>query len=481
MLAAALRGLTVLMLVVFALLPAGCQGQARSTFPGPALAPSQPSGNLQEVAPPGAVRQLQQRLAGRQPRVNILSPANGGLLPNGPWALTVAVEDWPLVDAGPLGIGPHLVVQLDGEPPIRVESGSSPLNVPMAPLAPGSHRLTVYAAFPWGEAVKAPGASQQIRLQRVAPNPLALPAEGTPQLVPVQAVRASADQPALVDWLLVDAPLQHLRDGDDSWRLRVTVNGDSFLLDRQAPLWLRGLHNGSNAVVLELLDQAGQPLNPPFNSAVQELVLASAPPMGWQLGSLSEDDLQRLLGVAATPSSLESPQPAPPLPASTANADDSDPAEPAEAKAKQSSPSPVSESEGEVPAATAGQSPLEITPSKPPAPAEAATLPSPPDEALPAALIPQPGSPSTTPLAPTEGSSPMDPSAQPSDPATPPTSTASGPETIDGQEQRSAPASLHPDPGATAPAARDQVNADGSLIRPKGEGMVGRLRAKFGR
>lgn len=463
MLAAALRGLTVLMLVVLTLLPAGCQGQARSTSPGPALAPSPPRGNLQEVAPPGAVLQLQQRLADRQPRVNILAPANGGLLPNGPWALTVAVEDWPLVDAGPLGIGPHLVVQLDGEPPIRVESGSSPLNVPMAPLAPGSHRLTVYAAFPWGEAVKAPGASQQIRLQRVAPNPLALPAEGTPQLVPVQPVRASADQPALVDWLLVDAPLQHLRDGDDRWRLRVTVNGDSFLLDRQAPLWLRGLHNGSNAVVLELLDQAGQPLNPPFNSAVQELVLASAPPRGWQLGSLSEDDLQRLLGVAATPSALESPEPAPPPPASPANTDGSDPAGPAEANVERRPElSPESEADGEAPAA-------------------ATTPPSPPEEALPAALIPQPGSPSTTPLAPTEGSSPMAPSAPPSDPDTPPTSTASGPETIDGQEQRSAPASPQPDPGATAPAARDQVNADGSLIRPKGEGMVDRLRAKFGR
>lgn len=464
MLAAALQGLTVLMLVVFTLLPAGCQGQARSPSPGPALAPSQPSGHLQEVAPPGAVLQLQQRLAGRQPRVNILAPANGSLLPSGPWALTVAVEDWPLADAGPLGIGPHLVVQLDGEPPIRVESGSSPLNVTMAPLAPGSHRLTVYAAFPWGEAVKAPGASQQIRLQRVAPNPLALPAEGTPQLVPVQAVRASADQPALVDWLLVDAPLQHLRDGDDRWRLRVTVNGDSFLLDRQAPLWLRGLHNGSNAVVLELLDQAGQPLNPPFNSLVQEVVLASSPPRGWQLGSLSDDDLQRLLGVAATPSPRESPQPPPPLPASAANADGSDPAEPAEAKAERPSPSPDSESEAEAPAAAA--EPTD-------------TVLSTPFEALPAAPIPEPALPHPPPLASAEGSSPMAPSPLPSDPPTPPTATATGPEPIDGEAQRSAPPSPRPDPGATA--ARDLVNADGSLIRPKGEGLVGRLRAKFGR
>ena len=36
----------------------------------------------------------------------------------------------------------------------------------MPPLNPGSHRLTVYAARPWGEVVKSPGASRQIRLVR---------------------------------------------------------------------------------------------------------------------------------------------------------------------------------------------------------------------------------------------------------------------------------------------------------------------------
>ena len=42
-------------------------------------------------------------------------------------------------------------------------------------------------------------------------------------------------EPVLIDWLLLDAPLQHLRDDDARWRLRVSVNGDSFLVDRQTP------------------------------------------------------------------------------------------------------------------------------------------------------------------------------------------------------------------------------------------------------
>lgn len=462
MLAAALRGLTILMLVMFTLLPAGCQRQALNASPEKALPPSHPSGPLQEVSPPGAVLQLQHRLVGRQPRVNILAPANGSLLPDGPWTLTVAMEDWPLAEAGPLGIGPHLVVQLDGDPPIRVEGGSSPLDVPMAPLAPGSHRLTAYAAFPWGEAVKAPGASQQIRLHRVAPNPQGLPAEGTPQLIAVQMVRASADQPALLDWLLVDAPLQHLREGDDRWRLRITVNGDSFLVDRQAPLWLRGLRNGSNAVVLELLDQTGQPLNPPFNSAVQELVLGSAAPRGWQLGALSDDELERLLGQAPIPSPPEAPQPSPPPINSADNARRSDPGPSAEAITAPPSPSPDVGSERAAESLPASPVAPEIVDSSASAPESAGTVQRPTAQDRPAPPMPTLPAPSTASVAAT--ASEPEPTPEPSDE----------------QEQRPAEVAPRPDPVATASLTRDRVNPDGS-IKPQDEGLLGRLRAKFGR
>jgi hypothetical protein len=103
----------------------------------------------------------------------------------------------------------------------------------------------------------------------------------------------------LVDWLLVDAPLQHLREDDGRWRLRVTVNGDSFLVDRQTPLWLRGWRRGANAVQLELLDGRGEPLNPPFNSLVQEVRLdPKLPRPAWQGGLLTSSDLAILLGQA---------------------------------------------------------------------------------------------------------------------------------------------------------------------------------------
>ncbi len=279
----------------------------RSASPAPTT-PAMGRTSQQEVAPPLAVQQLQEALEGRRPRVEILSPTDGALLPAGPWALQLRVEDWPLVDAGPLGLGPHVVVQLDGNPPLPLTGTSTT----MRPLEPGSHRLTVYAARPWGEAVKSPGAQRQIRLHRVAANPLSQPAPGSPQLIAVSPRGTAAGTPLLLDWLLLEAPLQNLRSGDASWRLRVSINGDSFLVDQQTPLWLEGWRNGSNAVQLDLLDGLGEPLNAPFNSLVAEVTVepgAAAP--RWLGGRLAPGELASLLGEAPPPAPPEPQQPEP--------------------------------------------------------------------------------------------------------------------------------------------------------------------------
>jgi hypothetical protein len=318
------RLLTILLAAVL-LLPAGCNRVAasRNTGPGPApVLPQGPSGRLQEVAPPAAVQQLQVALAEHQPQVSIQVPRDGSDLPSGPIKLQVQVRDWPLVNAGSLGLGPHLVVQVDDLPPQRFTaslSGQDPnrLEAELPPLGPGSHRLTAYAAKPWGEVVKSPGAWDQVRVNRVAANPLANPQLGTPQLVAVSPADLAGREPVLLDWLLIDAPLQGLRDNDGSWRLRVTVNGDSFLVDQNAPLWLKGWHNGSNSVLLELVDGQGAPLNPPFNTMVREVVIdSSMPTASWQLGRLGASELAQLLGEApATPEPEPDPTTEPQSPA----------------------------------------------------------------------------------------------------------------------------------------------------------------------
>ena len=288
----------------------GAAPAAKAALAGQASSIQAPSGSLQEVAPPGAVQQLNANLNERAPRLEVLAPADNTVLPEGPWTLKLKLQDWPIADAGPLGLGPHVVVQLDDAAPIRLTSPEALAAVSMPELRPGSHRVTVYAARPWGEAVKAPGASSQVRLHRVSRNGAALPAPGSPQLISVGPEGQVAGEPVLLDWLLLDAPLQHLRGDDAQWRLRISVNGDSFLVDRQTPLWLKGFKRGSNALQLELLDGRGDPLNPPFNSLVREVVIDGGTRPAWLKPSLNAEELARLSGEAP-PEPAPEPEPEP--------------------------------------------------------------------------------------------------------------------------------------------------------------------------
>jgi hypothetical protein len=398
------------LLLVLTLVPAPARA---FSLPGrrPGAAPSSAAldtgrSGLQEVAPPLPVQQLQQALDGRRPRLEILSPTDGALLPPGPWTLQLRVEDWPLVDAGPLGLGPHLVVQLDGDPPLPMTTTT----ITMRPLEPGSHRLTVYAARPWGEVVKSPGAQRQIRLHRVAANPLSQPAPGSPQLIAVSPRGVAAATPLLLDWLLLDAPLQNLRADDASWRLRVSLNGDSFLVDHQTPLWLEGWRPGSNAIQLELLDGLGEPLNPPFNSLVGEVTLepGGASPR-WQGGRLEPTELASLLGEAPPPTEPEpepepepetrpeaesQPEAAPETPATT----EAEPAvESATAAEAEAEAGPAPEAQDEAPAALAGPPPPgPVLPTQPDAQTDDDSVPvtteAPAEEATAdAGVVPPPG------------------------------------------------------------------------------------------
>ena len=503
--------LRLLLVLAVVLLPTSAPtGSALAwTLPGRTPAPSAPAPSTprnQEVAPPAAVQQLGAALAERQPRITILEPADGGLLPEGPWTLRLQVDDWPLVDAGRLGLGPHLLVQLDDDLPTPLVSTS----VAMPALSPGSHRLTVMAARPWGEVVKRPGAFQQIRLHRVSPNALALPAPGSPQLLPVSPLGRSASEPVLLDWLLIDAPLQNLRADEARWRLRVTINGDSFLVDQQTPLWLKGWKSGSNAVLLELVDGRGEPLNPPFNSLVREVVLqpgASRP--AWMGDRLSDADLAQLLGQAPLETPAAAEQPAAPTAAAA------QPSAPPPAPAAKTEPAPIP---APAPPTPNPGSPQEIFDSKPPAkapsPQAGATTPQAPAGdgavapeaeaperiAVAAADDPEPApisAPETTeaPAAAPATASPPAPltpvaSNTPPEPAAPAAETASptGASPIPAPAGDSPSASLEaakPEPPPPASRAmrpaREEVNPDGTLIRPSRRNPLQALRERLNR
>jgi hypothetical protein len=527
MLVAGVRGLGAVLIGVAVLLSGGWSLWSRPSPPPPVSRSAVP-GSLHEVPPPPSSLALRRRLAEHQPRLDILSPANEAVLPSAPWTLSLRLEDWPLADAGALGLGAHVAVQLDEQDPIRLGpdavvepvGAASPgsagtllgrrLSLTMPPLSPGSHRITVYAARPWGESVKDPGASAQIRVHGVAPNPLRLPGPGTAQLVSSTPTDLIHHEPVLIDWLLIDTPLQRLDGDGPHWRLRVTLNGDSFLVDRQTPIWLSGLRPGSNALQLELLDGLGDPLNPPFNSLVRDVVMLPDEPRPWQRPSLALEDQERLLGLRPGEPPAAPGDATPPVAEPAAPAPQDVQARPVEKEVEEEKEPPSampSPAEPEIPAAQ--EEPdlqPEVAPLPPsPSPAGAGTSSADPAEIPVQAEVPEdpetapPEAAAAVPMAEAGAEAVAEALAEPAEPQASLESTsdeATG-QTIGQDAEGDAPDDAVLDdavpeatgvpaapvtpaiPGQSGPA-RDLLEADGTLRRQPPQGALGRLRARFG-
>ena len=280
------------------------------------LPSSAPSGKLQEVAPPGAVQQLRQNLQQHRPSLRLIDPSNDSIVTTDALELSFEIEDWPLSSDPELGLGPHVVLQIDNRAPLRLsESNGNRLKVRIDDLEAGSHRFSAWAAYPWGEAVQAPGASVQGRLHLWQKLQGTQPERDAPWLVPVSPAGEQGLQPLLVDWLIWNAPLQNLREGDGRWRLRISIDGDSFLVDHQEALWLKGSNSsGSHDIQMELLNGLGEPITPIFNNQLIHLKAASGPKPGWMRPRLTESQLARLSGspepevLEVVESSQEPPQ-----------------------------------------------------------------------------------------------------------------------------------------------------------------------------
>ncbi|MED5321336.1 MAG: hypothetical protein VYC94_07110, partial [Cyanobacteriota bacterium] len=81
------------------------------------------------------------------------------------------------------------------------------------------------------------------------------------------------------------------------WRLRISIDGDSFLVDHQEALWLKGSNgSGSHDIQMELLNGLGEPITPVFNNQLIHLKAASGAKPGWMRPRLTESQLALLSG-----------------------------------------------------------------------------------------------------------------------------------------------------------------------------------------
>ncbi|HEY9859396.1 MAG TPA: hypothetical protein V6D16_07815 [Candidatus Obscuribacterales bacterium] len=251
-----------------------CGDRSEARLPGPAGSPQLvgKAGKISEVSPPEVIQTLRQSLEKYQPQVSILSPRRNEVLQDNTVAVRFQVTDLPLFKDAQLGLGPHLHVILDNEPYEAVYNADQPLV--LKDVAPGTHTLRVFASRPWHESFKNEGAYAQTTFHVFTKTQENTPNLEQPLLTYSRPKGDYGAEPIMLDFYLTNAPL-HLvaqeEDNDDisDWRIRCTINGESFIFDRWQPLYLKGFQPGKNWVQLELLDEKGQPIENAFNNTVR--------------------------------------------------------------------------------------------------------------------------------------------------------------------------------------------------------------------
>lgn len=232
----------------------------------------QRAATIAEVSPPEVIQQLRQALEDRQPQVTILNPQPDEILQENTVNVRFQVQDLPIFKNQELNLGPHLNVILDNEPYINIYNLNEPFV--LSNLAPGTHTLRVFAAYPWEESFKNEGAYAQTTFHIFAKNQSNNPAREKPLLTYNTPQGSYSSQPVLLDFFLSNAPL-HLvaqedpQDDITDWRIRCTINGESFIIDRWQPLYLQGFKPGINWIQLEFLDEQGNSISNVFNNTIR--------------------------------------------------------------------------------------------------------------------------------------------------------------------------------------------------------------------
>ncbi|MEC5028997.1 MAG: hypothetical protein SAL07_03710, partial [Oscillatoria sp. PMC 1051.18] len=227
---------------------------------------------LTEVAPPEVIQQLGRKLNKYRPQVSILSPGVDRVLPDTSVEVKLQVRDLPVFKSE-LGIGPHLTLILDND--TYQEIYDLDRSILLKDVEPGTHTLRVFASRPWHESFKNEGAYTQTTFHILTKTGNNAPDSSLPLLTYNQPLGSYGAEPILLDFYLTNAPLhlvalENPEDEIADWRIRVTVNGQSFLMDTWEPIYLKGFHPGQNWVQIEFLDEQGQVVNNgTFNNTVK--------------------------------------------------------------------------------------------------------------------------------------------------------------------------------------------------------------------
>lgn len=229
-------------------------------------------GKLKEVSPPVVITELNKSLQKYQPQVKIISPKIDQNFDETSIKVQLKVEDYPLFKNEEKQMGNHLHLILDNEPYRSIYNLDQPII--LENLTPGTHTLRVFPVKPWHESFKNNGAYAQTTFHILTKSEDNNPDPNLPLLTYSRPTGTYGAEPIMLDFYLTNTPLhlvaqENPQDQVTDWRIKVTINGQTFLLDSWQPIYLTGFNKGNNWVKLEYIDESGNEVKNVFNNTVR--------------------------------------------------------------------------------------------------------------------------------------------------------------------------------------------------------------------
>jgi len=264
--------LTTFLAVLIIVTMVGCGNSAVPPQSSPPLSVTPSTEPIGDVSVPKLIQKLHQVLDTYQPQVSILNPKPDAIIEDDTINLQLQVQGLALFKDPKSSLGPHLQVILDNQPNLDVYDISTPIT--FSNLDPGTHTIRVFATYPWNESYKNEGSFAQTSFHIFTKTAPDYPNPDLPLLTYNLPQGEYGAEPILLDFYLSNAPLHLVAQNNPTdeivdWKIRVTINGESFTTNQWKPLYLKGFKPGKNWVQIEYLDENGNPVDNVFNKTAR--------------------------------------------------------------------------------------------------------------------------------------------------------------------------------------------------------------------
>jgi hypothetical protein len=167
------------------------------------------------------------------------------------------------------GKGQHIHLILNGEPYRALYEPSY-----QAELESGNYVSLAFLSRSYHESLKHYGAYvvSQFTVGEAIEEPIDLTAPHLFYSRPKGTYQGADTEKVILDFYLLNADL-----APDGNKVRATINGEQFIIDKWVPHFIEGLPIGETTIKLEFLDQQDNLIEGPFNGVERKITLTANP------------------------------------------------------------------------------------------------------------------------------------------------------------------------------------------------------------